>query len=84
MASVELGIRVRLGLKCYFPSGIRTACCTLYKRRASCLLKASELPGEIVGVLAKSSCNLLEINEIQVGESPVNIVCALWLKERLV
>ena len=54
-----------------------------------CLLKASELPGEIVEILAKSSCNLLEINEIQVGESPVNIVCALcglrngWFRECL-
>ena len=54
-----------------------------------CLLKASELPGEIVGILAKSSCNLLEINEIQVGESPVNIVFALcglrngWFRECL-
>ena len=75
MVSVELGIRVRLGLKCQLPSGIRTACCSLYKRRALCLLKASELPSEIVGVLAESPCNLLEINEIQVGENPVNIVC---------
>ena len=41
VVSVELGIRVRLGLKCQLPSGIRTACCSLYKRRTSCLLKAS-------------------------------------------
>ncbi|RVW25444.1 Cyclic nucleotide-gated ion channel 17 [Vitis vinifera] len=74
---------IKLDIKASQELEIETACCTLYKRRASCLLKASELPGEIVGVLAKSSCNLLEINEIQVGESPVNIVCALWLKERL-
>ena len=44
---------------------------------ALCLLKANELLNEIVGVFVESSCNLLEINEIQVRESLVNIVCVL-------